>query len=702
VTDEEFGVELAQLVLRRAAASHLVDTLAFVHEVAERLAEDPVFGEFHPVEYIASGHKGRNIRVHGITDVDDADGSLGLVIGKWAEDLPAGTLTTADVSSLTSALESFIDEAVRLRLSERITESNYAHEIARRLGDGDGKISRIRLHVFSNQLLSSRFKEDLRPSIGDIQIERHVWDLRRIKQIYESTREREEVEISLADFGSSGIPCLAASSANDLQSYLCVIDGSLLAKMYERYGSRLLEGNVRSFLGLKGGVNKGIRSTIQDAPNLFFAYNNGIAATASDAEVVRDAGQLRIRRLSDLQIVNGGQTTASILSATKKDGLSLENVSVPMKLTVVKELLAHELVPKIAEYANTQNKVSGADFFANHPFHRKMEEISRRLFVPTKTGVRVQNKWFYERSRGQYQNERLYLTKSKRDAFELEFPPEQVINKTDLAKCDSVWRERPNWVSLGAQKNFLKFADQFSSKDPEISDSEYWVKLSPNYGEHYYQRIIVASILWANAEKLVSAGRGDWYLGDYRAQIVAYALARVFRAARETGGEVDTEKIWKSQAVDAVMSDAILRSAKAMQIVLLSPPAGMKNVSEWAKKDGCWEAAKSTRLDLPPDFRFQLIERGDSRRANAEAKKQGELDDGIALQQQLLALAGSGHFQAMFKWAKTKNALPETSLALVGRASTLQGFISIASEKDWKRLKEIKTICEDQGFRGPL
>jgi hypothetical protein len=162
------------------------------------------------------------------------------------------------------------------------------------------------------------------------------------------------------------------------------MDATLLADLFERYGSRLLEGNVRSFLGMKGGVNKGIRATIQDSPSLFFAYNNGIAATAANVKVENVDGRHLMTGLVDFQIVNGGQTTASILNARKKDRLSLSGVTVQMKLTEVSRDDAHDLIPKIAQFANTQNKVAVADFFANHPFHIKIEEISRRLQVPAK------------------------------------------------------------------------------------------------------------------------------------------------------------------------------------------------------------------------------------------------------------------------------------------------------------------------------
>lgn len=696
--DDEFYSELKQLVARRATSMHLVDTLAFVEEVAERLAEDPAFGEFRRVEYVGTGYRGRQLRLHGFTAVDDADGSIGLVIGRWAEGEGAETLASAEVAQLTAWLENFAAECLEKNLSDEIPGYNEAFEIAETLQNAGSRISKIRLHVFSNQTLSSRFREEERSPVRGIPVERHIWDFERLKRIYESTREREAVEIVLAEFGSPGIPCIEAVRTDALESYLCVVKAPLLADLYERYGSRLLEGNVRSFLGLAGGVNKGIRKTIQSSPSLFFAYNNGIAATASRIVISNETGSPMITELADLQIVNGGQTTASILGARKKDGLSLEGISVQMKLTQVGESDADELIAKIAQYANTQNKVAMADFFANHPFHRKMEEISRRLAVPARPGVRIQSKWFYERSRGQFQNERLYLTKAKREAFELEYPPEQVINKTDLAKYDSVWCGKPHHASLGAQKNFIKFAMQFEPKESDGTTAEAWVRLSPEYGDAYYQRIVSIALLWKAAEKMVSAARDDWYEGDYRAQIVAFALALLFESARSVGSEFRLDRIWAAQSVEPEVLEAIRDAAKIAQKALLQPPVGSRNVGEWAKREALWLAVRQQRIDFTQALDGFLEGRQEAKRRQKDFRKQGEQDDGIAVQQEVLKLVAEGHFAALLKWAKSKAILPESSVALLARASTQQGFLKIQSEKDWKRLLEIKKVCEDEGF----
>lgn len=696
--DREFFDELRQIVLRRAASEHLVDTLAFVAEVAQRLESDPVFGDFIPIEYSGIGSYNRQLRVHGFTQFDDSDGTIGLVIGKWLDADEPETLMTADVSKLTGWLESFVREAVEQRLDQRIAEANGAYELASLLRNQREEINRIRLHIFSNQPLSQKFKEDVCGTVAEIPIERHIWDLQRLKAMYESDREREAVELPLSDFHSDGIPYLEAARTANLRSFLCVIEGRLLADIFEKLGSRVLEGNVRSFLGMKGGVNKGIRATIQDVPSLFFAYNNGIAATATKVTVEDVGGRSLVTSLLDFQIVNGGQTTASILSARKKDGLSLDGVTVQMKLTEINQDDAHDLVPKIAQFANTQNKVAIADFFANHPFHRQIENISRRLLVPARANVRVQSKWFYERARGQYQNERLYLSKSKKDAFDLEYPKEQVINKTELAKYDSTWNEKPHWVSLAAQKNFIKFAAKFSSADPDVTESEYWNRVSANYSDAYYKQIVAMALLWKRAEETVSSGRGDWYEGDYRQQIVTYSLSLMFNLLRRSKNEFDLDQVWANQSVDEVVEDCIRQLAIAVQRVLLKPPEGMTNVGEWCKKEACWNSVN--QLSLPcVSLEQWTVTNDEYKRAKAAGRKQGSQDNGIAAQKAVLDLTMSGYWLALLQWAKFQKMVPPPDQILVQRASTQKGFLKINIRKDWEKLLSIKQMCEDEGFR---
>ena len=181
---------------------------------------------------------------------------------------------------------------------------------------------------------------------------------------------------------------------------LVVMPGKLLAQIYGLYGARLLEQNVRTFLQARTKVNQGIIRTIEESPGMFFAFNNGLTATAAEVELSQAAnGGLGVSAMRDLQIVNGGQTTASILYAQDRDKAVLDEVFVQMKLSVVDSERISDVVPLVSRYANTQNRVSEADFFSSHPFHRELERISRMTPAPARAGSLVSTKWFYERKR---------------------------------------------------------------------------------------------------------------------------------------------------------------------------------------------------------------------------------------------------------------------------------------------------------------
>jgi hypothetical protein len=590
MSSDEFYSELLNIVKTKSASNNLVDTLSFATEIAERLEADPVFGEFKLVDWSGFGSKNKNLKLHGFTDIDESDGSIGLILAKWSDSPTPESISKQLIDQMFSILESFVNDSLDKKLNDKIIESSAAYEVYSTLRDLQKDISKIRLHVFTNQILNSRIKEIVSKNIKNIQIEHHIWDLNRIKSIYESSRERESIIIELNQFNSNGIPFMKAADSKDLKSFLCVLDANLLADLYERYGSRLLEGNVRSFLGMKSSVNKGIKKTLQDSPDYFFAYNNGVAATASNVTIVKSfLGHDLITSLTDLQIVNGGQTTSSLLNSRKKDHISLNGVTVAFKLTEVGIKESANLIPKIAEYANTQNKVAAADFFSNHPFHQKMEEISRRMLTPSRSGIRIQSKWFYERSRGQYLNERLYLNAKQKTELDLEYPSSQLINKTDLAKYDSTKRCKPYWTCMGAQSNFMKFATHFSNSKNELTE-DYWDKLSTIYDESYYQNIISIAIIWKRLEKIISDARGSWYEGDYRAQIVAYSLSTLFHIADI---KFNFNRIWLNQKSEDSLDFTLIEIAKLVQKSILKPPQGVTNVGQWCKREKCWDSIQN-------------------------------------------------------------------------------------------------------------
>jgi hypothetical protein len=401
----------------------------------------------------------------------------------------------------------------------------------------------------------------------------NIWDLRRTYRCVTSGQKREAIEINFQSQYDSVISCLAMpESQADYRAYVAIIPGEILCKIYAEYGSRLLERNVRSFLQAKGNVNKGIRQTILKEPHRFLAYNNGISATAETVKLVDlpNGGQ-GIAEIRDLQIVNGGQTTASLYQAVRKDKADISGIYVQTKLTVVDRDRMDEIVPLISRYANNQNKVNEADFSANDPFHIRIEELSRTIWAPAVEGTQRQTRWFYERARGQYADAKnRESTPAKQKAFTLTHPNAQKFTKTDFAKFEHTWDQLPHIVSLGAQKNFAKFTIGLTQKS------------RPEPDETYFTHLIAKAILFKSAEKIVQSEK----FGGYRANIVTYTLAYLSYKAQQ---DIDLDKIWKQQSLTPSLQQAIQMISIEVHQVITNPPDG-RNVTEWCKKESCWKA----------------------------------------------------------------------------------------------------------------
>ena len=312
-----------------------------------------------------------------------------------------------------------------------------------------------------------------------------------------------------------------------------MLPGEFISRIYERFGPRLLELNVRSFLQARGKINRGIQETIQTEPRRFLAYNNGLSMTAADVHVVDLRGGGRgIDAISDLQIVNGGQTSASLHFAKVKHKADLSGIYVQAKLSVVDPTLLIDLVPRISQFANSQNKVNMADFSANDPFHVEVEKLSRTVWAPGRAGTADLTRWFYERARGQYADalgrER---TPAKQRNFRLASPPSQKFTKTDLAKYENLWDQLPWIVSMGAEKNFREFMLRLEKRGSLFVPDQ-----------AYFEHLIAKAILFKEADKLVYRMK----LGGYKSQTVYYTIAKI---SNVSGQRIDLRNIWRSQTL---------------------------------------------------------------------------------------------------------------------------------------------------------
>lgn len=568
---------------------------AFVAEAAELLRSADEMDTPDLVSFTGMGRRRQSLAVHGHY-FDENDMSVSLIVGVYHGGDSIPNMTHTDAATALRTLEAYLKEAVTGEFLVEREPSEAAYQLAealrnRHAGSGANALSRYRLYLVTDAVLSSRARPMDSTDLDGIPVDFHIWDIQRFFRIHESGQGREPLLLDLTGAPGGGVPALrVADRAADITTYLAALPGDLLASLYRDHGSRLLEGNVRSFLTIRGKINRGIRETILQEPAHFLAYNNGISATAAHVEY----DGYRITALTDLQIVNGGQTTASLFYATQANReIDLSGIYVQMKLVVVSPEDAQEMVPRISRYANSQNAVREDDFFSNSPFHVRMEDLSKSVLAPAKPGVSFQTKWYYERTRGQYLNERNRRTGAAQKTFDAEFPRDQVITKTDAAKYVVAWDQQPHLVSAGAQKNFMAFAKL-------VADS--YSKQPNTFNEDYYRRMVAKAILF-NAIRL-GISKSDWYQSGYLANLAAYAVAKLAHAiAHDPRAETfDLLRVWQQQGIgDATLAEAVAIGRLARD-VLTDPNRPVINVTEWAKRDSAWRQLAEQPWTLSHEF----------------------------------------------------------------------------------------------------
>ncbi len=531
-------------------------------------------------------HRATGVEVSGY-NADSDEGRLDLFVTLHTGAVPPVTVTKDQVETAIRRLRTFLVKA-RSDYHTALTPASAEADMASTIHEMSRGLSQVRLFILTDGLatMSAVPAEVLHGA--DVSV--HIWDLRRLYRCVTSGQGHEPIEIDFVARYGNALPCLSASGSDgEYSAFLAIIPASVLADLYEEFGPRLLELNVRSFLQARGKVNRGIRDTILNEPERFLAYNNGISVTADEIRLAAGAGGGdAIAWTKGLQIVNGGQTTASLYQAGKKDRADLTQISVQAKISVVTASLAREMVPLISRYANSQNSINEADFSANDPFHVKLEELSRSVWAPPIGGSQRQTRWFYERARGQYLDARgRARTPAQRRAFDAEHPRAQMFTKTDLAKFENTWDQLPHVVSRGAQKNFAEFTLARRRRGAIVVDAA------------YFHRLVAKAILFRRCERIV----GALHLGGYRANIVTYSLAYVFH---KTSQRVDLDAIWREQDVPESIELAIQTVAPEIYRQLTEGAAG-RNVTEWCKTERCWDSVRTTELTLPEGLQSELL-----------------------------------------------------------------------------------------------
>ena len=409
-------------------------------------------------------------------------------------------------------------------------------------------------------------------------------DIERLWRHWSEGKPRDELVVNFQEVSGDALPCVyVKGEMSDYDYALTAIPGEALRFMYDKYGERLLESNVRSFLSATGKVNRGIRDTLRASPERFMAYNNGIVLVVDEMHLGRAAdGSPGIAWLKGMQIVNGGQTTASLYFTKKRTPeVELGHVRIPAKVIRLRmddPVDEEGLIADISRYANSQNSVRVSDLSANKPFHIRVERLSLTVYCPDGVG-----RWFYERANGSYKTmlAREGTTPARLKKLKLDIPFARRITKTDLAKFLNAWDGIPHVVSLGAQKNFERFMNGLT--DAEGQETQV-VDVAA------YKQIIAKVLLFKATQKLMRP-----MFPAFRANVAAYTVSVL---SNRIGDRLDLDRIWQEQGISETLREQVELWAREVNDTLHASADG-RMISEWAKKEECWKSVLAGRLSPP-------------------------------------------------------------------------------------------------------
>ena len=705
MTVEEYRNVVHEDIALAANANMSTPAEEFLRYVTDILIDGEEFDDFVECYYEGVSRKKANMRIDGYA-MDDTDGSCCVFVTDYHGPYEDDSIRSEDINSLFNRIRHFVEEATKNRLYKELEESTQVYEFAQLLYTDLENITKFRFYLLTDAYNKQRKKNIKDTKVSGVTVELNVWDITRVFDIVNSKTQKESVEIFLSDYNSKGIPCVKAVDCVDViadievlpvfeeleadpdskpdniitySSYLAVVPGQVLNDLYLEYGSRLLEGNVRSFLSVRGKVNKSIQNTIKNYPEMFFAYNNGIAATASEIDVQNTSDGLRITRIKDLQIVNGGQTTASIantlLTARKDETIDISNLYVPMKLSVLEHSMSERIIPKISEYSNSQNKVDASDFFSNHPFHIRIEDYSRKTPAPAVDGNQYQQYWYYERARGQYNQGKMKFKpkSSQMKQYELRYPESQVIKMVDLAKYMEIYYGAPHVVSKGKQEIVKVFAGDIKKQ---------WNKSNEEYNVYYFKRVVALAIIFKGTDEIIK--QTDWYKEkhSYKANVIAYTMSILFNYVHSNynGLEVDFMRIWNLQKIYPELEQQIRVLCTEVYDFITSDDRTTENVTQWCKQALCWERAQCEEWTILPSFEKSLIDKNQVQNEVKVAKEERKVENEVDVLKFILA-SGKDYWEKVLEWGNSRHLLTDMEVSILKLVINIEVTGRIPSEK---------------------
>ena len=592
------------------ASSESVNQENFTEEIFTAYMADILIeaGEAENPEILEPGFKIPGYKVNG-SDINSLENQIDIYVTDFNNQSDSiQTITTTLATQLFRQGEKFLTKSLDESILKNIDEAETAYYLSKQIYSLKSSIKRARIIIISNGRVGKIKNIINKEDHNGIAIEYEIWDIERAHRFDTLGKSDNPVSVNFLEEFGEPLKCLYQKDKNNVYTaFTGFISGDQLYSLYDKWGTRLLERNVRAYLQNRGNVNKGIRNTIKDEPELFLAFNNGLTITADNVKIkFIDDQQCQIEQLTDFQIVNGGQTCASIWHAREQDKTDISDISVLIKLTVVNEKeKINEIAPKISEYSNSQNKVNPADFRANDPFHVNLGKLSREHWTPELSGgLKKPTKWFYDRSRGSYEElKRREKTPAKIREFKALFPTNQKFDKPELGKSEMTWQLYPHLVCRGPAKNFRDFTKHLNTKRKEKIDT----------GE--YERYIARLILWKAVDKLIL--RHKMHSKQY---IIAYTLAWFYHL---TERKINLKEIWNQQSVDSMMLETLDHMAHTVRERTEESHENDSTalITEWYKKEQCWKSLKKEKYSLPEHITSKLLDT-----SSAQATRQDKVE----------------------------------------------------------------------------
>ncbi len=667
---------------------------AFFYRVTNLLIEE---GEIQDAIFAPFKRPGLQFAGYGGNPLED-NRKLTVFLTDFTQSEELVGLYLKDLEALVKRGTNFISK-INSKEFLQIEESNPVFSAIQTLSGKMDLLSQIRIIVLTNKVIKIRSDSLSAPKIGDIKAQIIICDYERIELLESGVEEKPEIIIDLEEHKKS-LPVLVAHSFDSsYQSYLTVLPGDLIAEIFDDWGNRLLEKNVRVFLQATSKINRGIRDTIQDTPSMFFAYNNGITATADKVEVkTLDTGVRAITKIINLQIVNGGQTVSSIYAASKFankfSSADLSKVFVQMKLSEVTKDSedADSFVSKVSRFANTQNKVNVSDFSSNHSFHIQIENLSKKISAPPAPNSIRSSHWFYERSRGQYKYAKSKnKTKAQRKNFDKEFPSKQKIDKVNLALYQNLWDCKIEAIMRG--KGNASYVEFFNGIE------ELWSKKSDQINEKYFKELVAKAIIYKDFYR--EMGRES--ISDFKSTVVAFTIGLLNLKLKKAKLKFNFMKVWSEQSINQNLVDEFLRVAKDINNLIMNPPEGMnRDAREYARNKKCWENIQLSGIQWSKKLDDYLISATDyNRLEKIEKEKTAKIEQYDLVNK--ISNAPVKIWKEIEDWVGNQNVVKlESSDSILLRDAKGMNDIFSPTIGQSQRLLAIYKLVKDFGFEGEI